>query len=64
VHAYVIENWKKQLVLLNFEIVVDRSTSNNITIVIVHFLTNLDSISMVDVVNMVVCFGANDVLVF
>jgi len=64
VHAYVVENWKKQLVLLNFERVLDGDTSNNITIAIVCFLTNLGNISMVNVANKVVCFGADDVIVF
>jgi hypothetical protein len=64
VHAYVVENWKKQLVLLNFERVLDGDTSNNITIAIVRFLTNLGNISMVNVANKVVCFGADDVIVF
>jgi hypothetical protein len=64
VHAYVVENWRRPLVLLNFETIVDESTSNNITIAIVRFLTNLGNLSMVDVVNKVVCFGANDVIIF
>jgi len=63
-HAYVVENWKRQLVLLNFEIVVNRGTSNNIIIAIVCSLTNLGSLLMVDVVNKVVCFGADDVTIF
>ncbi len=49
---------------MNFETIVDESTSNNITIAIVRFLTNLGNLSMVDVVNKVVCFGANDVIIF
>ncbi len=63
-HAYVVENWKRQLVLLNFERVVNRGTSNNIIIAIVCSLTNLGSLLMVNVVNKVVCFGADDVTIF
>ncbi len=44
---------------MNFEMIVDRGTSNNIIIAIVCYLTNLGNLSMVDIVNKVVCFGAN-----
>jgi len=64
VHAYVVENWRRQPILLNLERVVDKNTSNNLTIIIVCFLINLGGLSVVDVTNMVVCFGANGVTVF
>ncbi len=64
VHAYVVEIWRRPLVLLNFETIVDKGTSNNITIAIVRSLIDLGNLSMVDVVNKVVCFGANDVTIF
>jgi hypothetical protein len=38
VHAYVVENWRKQPILLNLEIVVDRSTFNNLNIVVLVIL--------------------------
>ncbi len=49
---------------MNFERVVDKSTSNNLTGVIVRSLTNLGGLFMVDVANKVVCFGANNVTIF
>jgi hypothetical protein len=64
VHAYVVENWGRQPILLNLEIVVDRSTSNNLIVIIVCFLTNLGGLLVVNVANTVVCFGANGVTIF
>ncbi len=61
-HAYVVENWRRQTFFLNIEIVVDRGTSNNITIAIVCYLIDLCGLSMVDIANKVVCFGANGFL--
>jgi hypothetical protein len=43
---------------------VDGGTSNNITISIIRSLTDLGSLSIVDVANKVVCFGADDVTIF
>jgi hypothetical protein len=63
VHAYVVENWRRQLVFLNLEKVVDIGTSNNITVAIVYNLIDLCGLSMVDIANKVVCFGANGVIV-
>ncbi len=62
-HAYVVENWRRQLVFLNLEKVVDIGTSNNITVAIVYNLIDLCGLSMVDIANKVVCFGANGVIV-
>jgi hypothetical protein len=64
VHAYVVENWRKQPILLNLERVVDGNTSNNLIVIIICFLTNLGGLLVVDVANTVVCFGANGVIVF
>jgi hypothetical protein len=47
-----------------FEKIVDGSTSNNLIPIIVHFLTDLGGLLVVDVANKVVCFGADDVIVF
>ncbi len=38
--------------------------SNSITIAIVCFLIDLGNLSMVDIANKVVCFGADDVTIF
>ncbi len=51
-------------VLLNFERVVEGGMSNSITIAIVCFLIDLGNLSMVDIANKVVCFGADDVTIF
>ncbi len=53
-HAYVVENWRRQLVLLNFEKVVDGGTSNNIIVVIICSFIDLGGLLVVDVVNKVV----------
>ncbi len=63
-HAYVVENWKKQPLFFNLERVVDRGTSTNIIVVIVYYFIDLCGLSMVDITNKVVCFGANGVIVF
>jgi hypothetical protein len=52
--AYVVENWRRQLVLLNLERVVDRSTSSSITTITIHSFINLGGLLVVDVVNKVV----------
>jgi hypothetical protein len=64
VHAYVVENWRRQPILLNLERVLDKGTYNNLTATTVHFFTNLGGLLVVDVVNKVVCFGANSVTKF
>jgi hypothetical protein len=52
-HAYIVENWQRQLVLLNLERVVDKSTFNSITIVTICSFINLGDLLVVDVVNKV-----------
>jgi len=63
-HAYVVENWKRQPILLNLERVVDKGTSNNLTADIVRSFTNLGGLLVVDVANKVVCFGVDSVTIF
>jgi hypothetical protein len=63
VHAYV-QNWGGQPFFFNLERVVDGGTSNNITFAIVYSLIYLGGLSMVDIANKVVCFGANGVIIF
>jgi hypothetical protein len=53
-HAYVVENWRRQLVLLNLEKVVDGSKSNNIIVHIIPSFIDLGGLLVVDVVNKVV----------
>jgi hypothetical protein len=64
VHAYVVENWRRQSILLNLEKVVEGGTSNNFTATIVCSLINLGGLSVVNVVNKVVCFWAISVTIF
>jgi hypothetical protein len=52
--AYVVENWQRQLVLLNLERVVDGGTYNSITIVTICSFINLGGLLVVDVVHKVV----------
>jgi hypothetical protein len=44
--------------------IVDGGTFNNLIPIIVHFLIDLSGLLVVDVVNKVVCFGANNVTIF
>ncbi len=63
----LLQNWKRQpffLLFLELERVVDKGTSSNITIVIVYCLIDSCGLSMLDIANKVVCFGANGVIVF
>jgi hypothetical protein len=50
--------------LLNLQWVVNGATFDNLTIAIVRFLIHLGGISRIDIVNKVVCFKANHVIVF
>jgi hypothetical protein len=49
---------------LNLQQVVNGATFDNLTIAIVRFLIHLGGILGIDVVNKVVCFNANHVIVF
>jgi len=53
-HAYVVENSRRQLVLLNLEKVVDGRIYNNITTVIICSFIDLGGLLVVDIVNKVV----------
>jgi hypothetical protein len=57
VHAYVVENWRRQLVLLNLEKVVDEGTSNNLIVDVVCSLIDLGGLLVVDVANKVDVLG-------
>jgi hypothetical protein len=63
-HAYVVENWKRILVLLNLEWVVNGTTSDNLIIAIVCFVNQLVDMLGIDIANKVVCFGANSETIF
>jgi hypothetical protein len=43
-HAYAIKNWRRVLVLLNLQRVVDGATFDNLTIAVVHYLIHLGGI--------------------
>jgi hypothetical protein len=60
----VVDNWCKVPILLNLEKIVDGGMFNNLTIVIIHFLVIFGGMSKTNIVNKVVCFGANGVIVF
>ncbi len=60
----LLQNWRRKPLFFNLERVLDKGTSNNITIAIVNYLIDLCGVSMVDIANKVVCFGANGVIVF
>ncbi len=63
-HAYVVEKWRRQPILLNLERVVEGSTSNSFITMIICSLIDLGGLLVVDVVYKVVCFGADGVQIF
>jgi hypothetical protein len=61
--AYAIKIWRRVLVLLNLQKVVNGATFDNLTIAIVCFLIHLGGILGIDFANKVVCFIANHVII-
>ncbi len=59
---YILSN--KVPILLNLERIVNGSTSDNFTSIIIFFLTIFGGMLETNIVNKVVCFGANYVVVF
>jgi uncharacterized protein related to proFAR isomerase len=64
VHVYVIDGFRKVLLLLNLERVVSRGFSNNLILLIVRSWEEYDGLTIEQIVNKVVYFGSNGVLVF
>ncbi len=51
-------------ILLNLEMIVDGSTFDNFTIIIIHFLVVFGGMLEIDLGNKVVCFGVDSVIIF
>jgi hypothetical protein len=64
VHVYVIKEWKRVLILLNLQCVVDEATSDNLTSLIVKNLMEFGSLSEIEFADKFVCFGVGEVTIF
>jgi hypothetical protein len=62
--AYTIEDWKKVLILLNLEKVVDGATFDNLSVVILRFQIIFGGLLEMDIANKVVYFGVDSIVVF
>jgi len=51
-------------ILLNLERIVNGGTFDNFTFIIIHSLGIFGGMSKIDIINKVVCFGADGVIVF
>jgi hypothetical protein len=51
-------------ILLNLEKIVDGSTFDNFTIIIIHFLVIFGGMLEIDLANKVLCFGVDGVTIF
>jgi hypothetical protein len=63
-HTYVVENWRRQPILLILERVVDKCIYNNLTTPIIRSLSDLGGLLVVDLANKVVRFGVDGVTIF
>ncbi len=64
VHGYVVDNWHRVLIHLNLERTIDGSTFDNLITMIIHYLVILGGMSKIDIINKMVCFGADGVTIF
>ncbi len=64
IHVYVTEEWKRVLILLNLQYVVDGTTFDNLTSFIVTNLMEFGGLSETNLANKLVCFGVDGVIVF
>jgi hypothetical protein len=63
-HLYIVEAWKWVAILFNLQKVVDGSTSNTMTSMIVENLTEFGGLIESDLTNKLVCFGIDGVTNF
>ncbi len=64
VHAYVVEDLKRTMILVNLERVIEGCTTDNLTNMIQNSMKGFGGIFNHDLVIKVVCFGANGVATF
>jgi hypothetical protein len=66
IHVYVTEEWKRVLILLNLQHVVDGTTFDNLTLTsfIVKTLMEFGGLNEANLANKLVCFGADGVIIF
>jgi hypothetical protein len=60
----VIDEWKRIPIILNLQRVVDGGTINNLMSFIVLGLVDYGCLSEMDIANKLVCFRANEVIIF
>jgi hypothetical protein len=64
IHVYVIKEWKNVLIMLNLQHVVDGTTSDNLTSLIVKSLMEFGGLSETNLANKLVSFGVDRVTIF
>jgi hypothetical protein len=64
IHVYVIEQWKRVLILLNLQHVVDGTTFDNLTSLIVNNLMEFGGLNETNLANKLVYFGAKELLFY
>jgi hypothetical protein len=64
IHVYIVNNQHKVPILLNLERIVNGGKFDNLTSVIIHSLVVFGGMSKIDIANIVVYFGADDVTSF
>jgi len=64
IHVYVIEEWKRVLILLNLQHVVDGTTFDNLTALIGKNLMEFRGLSETNLANKLVCSRVDGVIVF
>ncbi len=63
-HAYIVEDWKRVLNLLNPTKVVDGATFDNLNVEIIRFKIVFGGLLEMDIANKVACFGVDGVITF
>ena len=64
IHAYVVQNWSRVPYLISLEKVVEGSSSDNLTQVIIDALTSAAKMERLALAKTLLCFGANGVSTF
>ncbi len=59
-----VDNWHRVPILLNLDTIVVGGTFDNLTTMIICFLVIFGGILEINIVNKVLCFGVNSVIVF
>jgi hypothetical protein len=64
VHVNVTKEWKRLLILLNLQRMIDGSIANNLTFLIIQSLVEYGGLSEVNIARKLICFGVDKVTIF